>query len=442
MSTTPIDYDALAKQHGAQPAMVDYGALAAQHGALPDSATGTPTDSSLVGPGNAFTSGHPLDTLRANLEDTTRDLTPEEQQNMNPLEKGLRGFGKGAANTLIRPMLHPVDTAMGLLKSLPHATNPLDPENPATQMFRAPAEDYARNGAAEGTGNLLGTVGAGLLGSEMGGEALSGAQRLAAPMGAAAERGGLGVINHALDVTPKMMKYGQNPARGVVDEGLTPSLSKFSLANKVDSALPVAGQRISDAVHSSPLTVPSQNVAASIEHPILGAGDVSSGFGGTGRVEPLADLWGQTEIKAPGASRPIYGSGSPADISAPDLWHSIRNLDANTRFNPDPEVEGVNEVRRDIRGGLRGNLEDAVPGLKPLSERYGDLRTADEALSRTAGRGSSLKGLKDAFTFPAETAAGTAMVRGGRLLQTPISPFAGRSASAAPLFFAPKRNDQ
>ena len=77
-------------------------------------------------------------------------------------------------------------------------------------------------------------------------------------------------------------------------------------------------------------------------------------------------------------------------VSSPtDVWQTIRNIDRNTRFNPDPEVEGVNEVRRDIRGGLRNNLEDAVPGLKPLSERYGDLRTADDALSLHSGQQGS-----------------------------------------------------
>jgi hypothetical protein len=114
--------------------------------------------------------------------------------------------------------------------------------------------------------------------------------------------------------------------------------------------------------------------------------------------------------------------------TAPDVWNTIQNIDRNTRFNPDPEVEGVNEVRRDMRGGLRSNLEEAVPDLHDVSQRYSDLRTADDALSRTAGRGSPLKSFKDMFAFPAETAGGHALYKFGK---------AASGAKASPFLWAP-----
>jgi hypothetical protein len=164
-------------------------------------------------------------------------------------------------------------------------------------------------------------------------------------------------------------------------------------------------------------------------HPGMGAGqyigEIPGERGALGSPQGVL----RQRMSFPESSEPSPFMDMRHPVSSPnDVWQTIQNIDRNTRFNPDPEVEGVNEVRRDIRGGLRGNLEDAVPGLKPLSERYGDLRTADDALSRTAGRGGPLKSVKDLFTFPAETAGGTALVRGGRMLQKIPNNVPGASA--------------
>lgn len=393
--------------------------------------------------GNALTSGHPLETLRANYDEAAR---PSNASDGGVMGRGLHDLGRGFTETLAGPLIHPLDTIKGIGSTIGGmVTHPdqYDPENPINKMVGSIVQDFQDNGAASAIPHLAGQIGGGAIGGEVAGPVLGAAAKPLRTLGAATERGGLGVINHALEVTPKMMKYGQDPARGLVDEGLTPSMSRFSMGNKVDAALPQAGQRISTAVHGSPLTAPYGDVASSIEGPIHGAADTASGFGGGKSLEPLADLWTSTERTAPGASQPIYGGNVPhgTGVRAPDLWRSIQNLDRNTRFNPDPEVEGVNEVRRDIRGGLRNNLEDAVPGLKPLSQRYGDLATADEALSRTAGRGTPLKSFKDFFTFPAETAAGTAMVRGGRMLQNQI-PGAAAKAIPGSLLFMGARSPQ
>ncbi len=118
--------------------------------------------------------------------------------------------------------------------------------------------------------------------------------------------------------------------------------------------------------------------------------------------------------------------------TAPDVWRTIQNLDKNTRFNPDPEVEGVNELRRGIRGGLRGNLEEAVPGLKPISQRYADLKGAEEALDRTMHSGSGLSKMVKIPMFPIESGVGKAMFRGGQGMQL-VSPFARAGIQSAPV---------
>ena len=253
-----------------------------------------------------------------------------------------------------------------------------------------------------------GAVGGGVLGEGMGG--------MSRALAGATERGGLNLGNMALGARgPKPFKYGANPARGAFEEGVLPAMSKHSAAMKVENALPDVGSQISAKVGSgSP--IPSAHIAPSIEDPIQNAGNVMSGFGGGKSLDPITNLWASMEEKAPNASGPIYGRMAPQDVPAPDLWHSIRNLDKNTRFNPDPEVEGVNELRRDIRGGLRGNLETASPGLKPLSQRYGDLKGAEESLDKTLHSGTSLRKMASVPMFPIESTIGRGMYGAGKMM--------------------------
>jgi len=104
------------------------------------------------------------------------------------------------------------------------------------------------------------------------------------------------------------------------------------------------------------------------------------------------------------------------EATAPDLWHTIRNVDKNTRFNPDPEVEGANEVRRSMRGGMSENLKQAVPEVKPLMQRYADLKEADTGLSKTMHNGTNLGTIMNSAKFPLQTAAGRLLYEGGKLI--------------------------
>jgi hypothetical protein len=183
---------------------------------------------------------------------------------------------------------------------------------------------------------------------------------------------------------------------------------------KLDPAMDRVGGQVADAVNSSNATIPSRFLAPPIEDPIMSAAAQKTSIGGTGQVDPLAELWVRSERTAPNASGPIYGPNAPADVPASDLWHSIRNIDENTRFKPDLEVEGVNEVRREMRKGLRDKLEDAVPGVKGPSQTYSDLSTAREALDRTMHSGTSINKLLDPAFFPLKTLGGTGLVKMGR----------------------------
>jgi hypothetical protein len=393
-----------------------------------------------------------------------------QQGGGDPSSTGGEGFLSSAADssglsTIGRAFMHPIDTANNISKAiLPMGQSAEEYDsNPVVQGAKGiwantrdnvakGIDDYKKTGLSEETrrdfgravpvvgpalakaqmqhdagndagmaGTMTGLVGGALV-PEVGVEGLRAA-------GPALERGGLGVVNHALEATPKIMKYGQNPARGAIEEGVVPALSKFSAERNLETATPAAGQRVSDAVHGTTRTIPKAAIANSVEQPIMDAGEIMSGFGGGKNTQPLNDLWASTEQPAPGASGPVYGPSAPPNVSAPDLWASVKNLDRNTRFNPDPEVEGVNEVRRDMRGGLRSNLEEAVPDLKPLSQRYGDLRAAEDSLSRSSGRGTPLSKMRDLATFPIETTAGAGMYRAGKAFQDIPNRFLPRNAT-------------
>lgn len=152
-------------------------------------------------------------------------------------------------------------------------------------------------------------------------------------------------------------------------------------------------------------------------------------------------------------ARPIFpATDNPSPLidlrhptaTANDLWRTIQNVDKNTRFNPDPEVEGVNELRREMRGGLRGNLEEAVPGLKPLSQRYGDLKSAEETLGRTLHSGTSLRRAFSVPMFPLESTAGRIMYDAAKTMAGTLPETMETAAPPAGAFVAekPKKKEQ
>ena len=155
--------------------------------------------------------------------------------------------------------------------------NQYDPENPINQMVGNTVQDFQDNGPMEAIPHALGQLGGGAIGGEVAGPVVGTLAKPLRAMGPAMERGGLGVINHALEVTPKMMKYGQNPARGLVDEGIAPSLSKFSLANKLEPAVEGAGESLGNAVRNSPFDIPISETDPSIEGPLNSTRDIMRG---------------------------------------------------------------------------------------------------------------------------------------------------------------------
>jgi hypothetical protein len=199
------------------------------------------------------------------------------------------------------------------------------------------------------------------------------------------------------------------------------------------------GGDIANKIGSSQATIPTRFLKDSIETPIAEKRAVMQGPGGNGATAPLDTMQESMTTQAPKANTPIYGPGAnlgPGNIAPTDVWRTIQNIDKNTRFNPDPEVEGMNEVRRSVRGGLSGNLKDAVPEVAPHMQTYGDLAGARDAIDRTIHSGQSLSKIMDLIKYPAETYGGAAMVKGGQALQS-IDPRFLKTIGRAPGTAAP-----
>lgn len=144
-------------------------------------------------------------------------------------------------------------------------------------------------------------------------------------------------------------------------------------------------------------------------------GQISGERGGPG--QPLGVL--RQRMSFPESTDPSPFLNLRHDTATPsDLWATIRNVDEKTRFNKAlPEVEGLNELQQNIRGGLANNLKQAVPEIVPHMQTYGDLAGARDALNRTMHSGKSLAKVLDAAKFPIETTGGVGLVKTGRALQ-------------------------
>jgi hypothetical protein len=124
-----------------------------------------------------------------------------------------------------------------------------------------------------------------------------------------------------------------------------------------------------------------------------------------------------------------HPSATPSDV-----WKTIRNLDEKTRYrmNQPPEIENANELQGNIRGGLRGNLEEAVPEIREPSRIYGDMQASRPGLNRVMNRGASLRSLFDVPMYPLETTVGNGLYKAGRNL-----PSLGQAAGEGARYLSP-----
>jgi hypothetical protein len=344
----------------------------------------------------------------------------------SPLPTPQQGFFSSAADSsglsgLTHAIAHPIDTVMGLPSAisgayhqtadnlgqavdaaksgnyagvLSHGISAIPVLGPTLDKA---TDQYANKNYAGEMGTLTG-LSAGIVAPSAAAKAIPAAVVGAGRLGEGMQTLGAKLIDSKFAPTMKEVIRGNSPGRGILESGIGTTLSKGNLANKVSGATEAVGTRIGDAVtraDNNALATPilSKDLAPAIINPINSAVGKLEGPFGTSSTAPYDAMRSKLGNTAPGASSPIYGPNAPAEIAPSDLWKHIQNLDQNTRFNTDPEVESVNETRRDIRQGLRPALEASDPTIKPLSRTYSDLLSAGGAIDRTQGGFGVPKGI-------------------------------------------------
>jgi len=338
----------------------------------------------------------------------------------------------GDAKALVSPLLH----IPSQIASYPGFVDPSKQGGPIQTYQDNPDKGQGLANALTDTGVGLGT-----------GKLLGKAPEIAAKSGALLQDAGSSLLNSKFGPTMKEIGRGANPGRGMLEAGIGPTLTKGSLSGKVADAQNAIGSRIGDAVtnadqNASAPPIYSQDLASHITSPINKAVGSLNGPFGTAPTEPYETMRGKLGNTAPGATKPIFGPDAPAEVLPSDLWKHIQNLDQNTRFNTNPEVESVNETRRDIRQGLRPALESVDPSIRPLSRTYSDLLTADNAIDRSQSPSMIPRGLSSVVdstlkSTPLVTTGASALFKTGGLLNR-FAARGGVGVGPAGLPFSPK----
>lgn len=375
----------------------------------------------------------------------------------NPIAKSIQNFGRGFFRTGLQTVLHPVDTAVGMAHSMgegiqaggmaPGGAYPttgfIDPSTTKTNdqgtiAAQKKALDQGADMAAH-PADTLGSVAAQVALTKGAGKILGAIPKVATTTGTAMQTLGEENLNRRISPSTVDTKYGQSPGRGILSSGIGGSTRK-GLLGKIEAAKDVTGGMIGDVVNSADTNanapaLTSKGIRPSIEGPIAKRiGEVTGPGQTTANPEVAYDTFRQSMTKtAPGAKAPIYGDAAPDVVLPSDVWKTTKNIDKNTRFNPDPEVESANEIKRDVRGGLRRQLESVDPNIKPLSRNYGDLSSAETAIERDSSPMFKAKGLRGLMhdtidSYPVNTAVSSGLYKTGGLLKriggVPETPFA------------------
>ncbi len=155
--------------------------------------------------------------------DKLTTVTPEQEQGLDPITKGLQRFGSGVIHGFGQPFIHPLDTAQGLVNSVAH---PRDTAEATVQGFK--------DDPATASGNLAGGLGLGAAVGGLAGKALAPVRAAAMGDADAAALKGLQVPSGS----PKMLSTQK------AIQGSRPFLGGAKSLEDLQARVPVAKQQI------------------------------------------------------------------------------------------------------------------------------------------------------------------------------------------------------
>lgn len=217
-----------------------------------------------------------------------------------------------------------------------------------------------------------GLVGGGLSGVFEGGVAL--VKKLSTADGAGR------VVNSLIKPLSKDLAYGKNPGRAVAQEHITAN-SLDELAAKIADRRQQIGSQISERINApelSGVTVDLTNVTAPIDEAIAQARrNPNTNAALISRLEGVKkDLLGAVTD----ASGEVVQTKQLKDISLNKAFEVKQDIADITKFTGNASDDNtVNRALKRAYGMVKETMNDHVPGLKGLNERYADLSSAEVA---------------------------------------------------------------
>jgi hypothetical protein len=396
-----IDYDALAREHGGTvaPDSINYDALAREHGGkvvneAEASGAASKPEPGLLGRANHYlneTSGDPAITrVGKSLGRTALGIPNMVNEALapprNPLETAISANPFGQATLGVKRLLY--DPAVSEAHKAKDAFN---------QGHYVEAGGHGLAAAIPAFGPSAAGIGERIGEGDIAGGVTDLASAVVAPE--LARRGGLKVaeplrnagyesVNSLLRTSKNDFKFGKNPGRGVVQEGIV-AATKPSLLRKIGEAVDTSTAERDAGLGQPPYSGMRMNLRPTIENTINRIGSENLNTAPVGKLNALNNLKRELTMKkridAQGnvglSSTPLNMNVSPAEASR------IKSaIGRTTSWSGEPFSTDVVGARRAVRGAINDQIGSAVPEYAPVTRHIADLLTAQDALDESMAR--------------------------------------------------------
>lgn len=349
-----------------------------------------------------FSKAKPLATADTrNSVQKSFDENTQTSPNEPMLETGL----KSVVHAMGAPFVHPLDTAKGVLETVPHLS-PSDPDNPISQMVGATAHDYQEAGGGKHGMAYAGTK---LAGSTFGNVALGeatgaglGAARTIAPE----------IADTASSALAKAKTVGNKLAPSLVDgppeslmtKAVRPGKNNVNWNKDVGTALPlmksaeeqlgrpIAG--IDDALEAAQIA--KKGIWQQYQTRLASAGQMGATIDGNAIADAMIkNIDKRTAIQNPGLVDKVKAVADtyrrPIPLNDAEDFLQSANKDLNTYYTKnkvgqqvamnDPEISSTVAEANALRDALYSKLDQvAGPGAAQLKKAYGSLTNMEKEL--------------------------------------------------------------
>lgn len=196
-----------------------------------------------------------------------------------------------------------------------------------------------------------------------------------------------GLINQLIKPMASDVKFGKNPAMAVLREKLVGN-SLEQLGDRVFDRLHEVGREMDLKAQDPAISSKVVDVADSLK-PIDKAMADAAKSGNRALYKKLVDLKAEVtqdwkQVTSPKGNMSIQPTGPKNLMMSPaEALQFKREIGDRIRWDgTDPFNNDLNAVKGEVYGSLKNKVNDAVPDLKDLNDRYSDLVGAGKAIER------------------------------------------------------------